>query len=153
MRARARRLALAALLALPALAAHATCSVSAGNLSFGPYDPLSAAPVTTSGTITVSCNQSPPPTVRIEIGPSAVSGGFFPRRMQRIGAADTLAYDLYVDPGASTVWGDGSAGTATQTQTVRKNQPWTATVYGVVPGGQDVTPGVYADSLAITIVF
>lgn len=144
---------LAVSLVLHAGLARAACSVTAGNLSFGPYNPLSAAGATTSGTLTVSCNQSPPPTVNVQIGPSAVSGGFFPRRMQRIGGSATLAYNLYLSAAAATVWGDGTGGTGTRTSTVRKNRPWTLTIYGVMPGSQDVPPGAYGDSLAITIIF
>jgi spore coat protein U-like protein len=36
---------------------------------------------------------------------------------------------------------------------VQKNQPWNATIYGRIPPGQDVRPGSYADTLAITINF
>jgi len=153
MRAKAWLGVLAALLLLPAPGARAACSVAAGNLSFGPYNPLSAAGATTSGTLTVSCNQSPPPTVTVQIGPSAVSGGFAPRRMQRIGGSATLAYNLYLGPAAATVWGNGVGGTGVQSATVRKNRPWTLTIYGVMPGNQDVPPGLYGDSLAITILF
>lgn len=147
------RASLAVLLVLFATGAHAACSVSAGPLSFGPYNPLSPAGSTTSGVITVTCDQAPPPIVTVEISPSGVSGGFFPRRMQRAGGSDTLDYNLYLDPGLTTVWGDGTAGTATQSQRVTKNKPWNVTIYGSMPGLQDVTPGDYADSIGISIIF
>ena len=138
---------------LCAARAHAACNISAGPLSFGPYDPLSPAGATTSGVITVTCNQAPPPIVTIQIGPSAVSGGFFPRRMQRAGGSDTLDYNLYVDPGLTAVWGDGTAGTATQSQRVTKRKPWNVTIYGNMPGLQDVAPGDYSDAIGISIIF
>jgi spore coat protein U-like protein len=143
----------AAFCALFAVGAHAACNVSAGPLSFGPYDPLNPAGSTTSGVITVTCDQAPPPIVTVEIGPSAVSGGFFPRRMQRAGGSDTLDYNLYVDPGLTAVWGDGTAGTATQSRRVTKNKPWNVTIYGNMPGLQDVAPGDYADAIGISIIF
>ena len=143
----------AACFVLFAASAPAACNVSVGPLSFGPYDPLSPAGATTSGVISVSCNQTPPPVVTIQIGPSAVSGGFFPRRMQRAGGSDLLDYNLFVDPGLSSVWGDGTAGTATQSQRVTKNTPWNVTIYGQMPGLQDVTPGDYSDTIGISIIF
>ena len=143
----------AACFVLCAASAHAACNVAVGPLSFGPYNPLSPASSTTSGTISVSCDQAPPPVVTIQIGPSAVSGGFFPRRMQRAGGGDTLDYNLFVDPGLAAVWGDGTAGTATQSQRVTKNKPWNVTIYGSMPGLQDVTPGDYTDSIGISIIF
>lgn len=144
---------LALVLALAPLGAGAACQVNAPNLSFGPYDPLSGAGATTSGVIVVSCDSSPPPDVRLQIGPSAVSGGYFPRRMRADSGSDTIAYNFYADPGAGSVWGDGSGGTVTQTRKVLKNSPWSATVYGMVPAGQDVSVGAYADSVTITIIF
>ena len=133
--------------------AQAACTVSLGNLSFGPYDPLSSAPATTSGNAVVSCNDSPPPTVQIQLSPSSVSGGFFPRRMQNAVGGDTLDYNFYADVGATQVWGDGTAGTATRSQKVPKNSPWSVTFYGRIAVNQNVTPGSYSDVLTITIVF
>ena len=66
---------------------------------------------------------------------------------------DTLDYNLYADIGATQVWGDGTAGTATRSQKVSKNAPWSVTFYGRIAVNQDVTPGSYSDSLTITIVF
>ena len=133
--------------------AHAACTVSLGNLSFGPYDPLSSAPATTSGNAVVACNDTPPPTVQIQLSPSSVSGGFFPRRMSNAVGSDTLDYNFYADVGATQVWGDGTAGTATRSQKVSKNSPWGVTFYGRIAVNQDVTPGSYSDALTITIVF
>ena len=144
---------LAALLLACASSAHAACTVSLGNLSFGPYDPLSSAPATTSGNAVVTCNDSPPPTVQIQLSPSSVSGGFFPRRMRNAVGSDTLDYNFYADVGATQIWGDGTAGTTTRSQKVSKNTPWSVTFYGRIAVNQDVTPGSYSDALTITIVF
>lgn len=146
-----RALALAAMLA-PATAG-AVCNVLGVNLSFGPYDPLSPAGTAVSGTITVACDQSPAPTATIMIGPSLVSGSMNPRRMRLVGGTDVLDYNLYVDAQLGTVWGDGMGGTAVRSDRVQKSKPWTVTVYGRVPGSQDVTVGNYSDSIAITINF
>jgi spore coat protein U-like protein len=133
--------------------ATAACVVTAPALSFGPYDGLSGAPATTSATAVVTCNEAPPPTVTMELGPSAVSGGFFPRQMRNDSGSDRLAYNFYVDAGGATVWGDGTGGTATRSDRVFKNKPWTVTLYGRIPAGQDVSAGSYSDTLTITINF
>lgn len=144
---------LAASLLNAAGAAHAACTVALGNLSFGPYDTLSAAPATTSGNAVVTCNDSPPPTVTIQLSPSSVSGGFFPRRMRNALGSDVLDYNFYADAGTTQIWGDGTGGTVIRSQKVSKNAPWTATFYGRIAPTQDVAPGSYADTLTITIVF
>lgn len=152
MRSKLRTLVAAALLT-GAQAAGAACTVILGNLSFGPYDALSSAPATTSGNAVVSCNDAPPAMVQMQLSASAVSGGFFPRRMRNTGGTDTLDYNFYADVGATSVWGDGTGGTVTRTQHVPKNTPWSVTFYGRISPNQDVAPGSYADTLAITIVF
>jgi spore coat protein U-like protein len=141
------------LMLLSSGASTAACVVTAPSLSFGPYDGLSGAPATTSAVAVVTCNDSPPPTVTMELGPSAVSGGFFPRQMRQDGGSDRLAYNFYVDAGATAVWGDGTGGTATRSDRVFKNKPWTVTIYGRIPAGQDVSAGSYSDTLTITINF
>jgi len=136
-----------------AAAAQAACTVSLGNMSFGPYDPLSSAPATTSGNAVVTCNDTPPPTVQMQLSPSAVSGGFFPRRMKSALGSDTLDYNFYADVGGSAIWGDGTGGTATRSQRVNRNSPWSVPFYGRIAPNQDVAPGSYSDTLTITIVF
>ncbi len=152
MRSEMRALVAAALLA-GTPAAGAACTVALGNLSFGPYDALSSAPATTSGNAVVTCNDSPPATVQIQLGASSVSGGFFPRRMRSAGGTDTLDYNFYADVSATSVWGDGTGGTVTRTQRVPKSTPWSVTLYGRIAPNQDVAPGSYADTLIITVVF
>jgi len=122
------------------------------NISFGPYDTLSVNDTPSTGSITVSCDQSPPPTVTVQIGPGT-SGTFLPRRLQRAGGGGSLGYYLYADAGISQVWGDGTGGTVAPSNRVFKNAPWVATVYGRIPAGQDVMVGSYSDALTITIQF
>lgn len=152
MRTEMRAILAATLLAL-ASATKAACTVVLGNLSFGPYDTLSTAPATTSGNAVVTCNDTPPPTVTIQLSPSSVSGSFFPRRMRSAIGTDVLDYNFYADAGTTQIWGDGTGGTVTRSQKVNRNQPWTATFYGRIAPNQDVSPGSYADTLTITIVF
>ncbi|HET7672460.1 MAG TPA: spore coat U domain-containing protein [Burkholderiales bacterium] len=140
-------------LLLPVGNAFGACTVSMPSLSFGVYDALSSAPVTTSGNAVINCNDNPPPTVTVQLGPSTVSGGFFPRRMRAAAGADLLDYNFYADASATQVFGDGTGGTAIRSMKVNKNQPWSVTFYGRIAPNQDVAPGGYADTLTITINF
>jgi spore coat protein U-like protein len=132
--------------------AGAACSVSATGVNFGAYDVFVATPSDSTGTVTVSCDQAPPVDVTIAIGPSGTSGGFIPRQMRSPSSPDRLNYNLFVNAGRSTVWGDGAAGTSTVfLKNVKKNRPAVTTIYGRIPPGQDVSVGSYSDSLTVTI--
>jgi spore coat protein U-like protein len=132
--------------------AGAACSVSATGVNFGAYDVFVTTPLDSTGTVTVTCDQAPPPDVVIAIGPSGTSGAFIPRQMRTAASPDRLNYNLFTNAGRSTVWGDGAAGTSTVfLKNVTKNRPVVATIYGRIPAGQDVSVGSYSDFLTVTI--
>ena len=133
-------------------AAHAACSVTTTGINFGAYDVFAAVPSDTAGTVTVACDRNPPTDVTISIGPSSTSGGFQPRRMRHASQADRMNYNLFTTASMTTVWGDGSAGTSTVLlRKVNRNRPVTTTIYGRIPPGQNVSVGVYSDSVTVTI--
>lgn len=149
-----------AALALGALAssARASCSASAVPTLFGSYNPLSASANDSTGSVTVTCGihaiailQSY--TVALSTGSS---GSYAPRRMQS-GAA-TLQYQLYRDAARSSVWGDGTAGTALVSGgfllSVLVPVSATHTVYGRLPGLQTTAPpGSYTDTITVTVTY
>lgn len=146
--------ALAALVLFAPLAARAaTCTVSATGVSFGGYDPASAAATANSGTVTVVCSAILPETVNYTITLSAGSGSFFGRTLTFGGS--TLNYKYYTNPTYSTVWGDGSDGSSTVSDgyffsgTITRRY----TVYGRIPAGQWPPAGVYIDSITITVTY
>jgi spore coat protein U-like protein len=145
--------ALAAVLFLQiGIPAHAACLVSATGMNFGAYDVFAAAPRDTTGTVTVACDPNPPTDVTVSIGPSPASGGFNPRQMRRASGTDRMNYNLFTSASMTTVWGDGSAGTSTVLlRKVNRNRPVTATIYGRIPPGQNVSVGAYSDSVTVTI--
>jgi spore coat protein U-like protein len=144
---------LAVLLCLiPVGEAGAACTVSATGVNFGAYDVFVTTPLDSTGTVTVTCDQAPPADITISIGPSGTSGGFIPRQMRSASSSDRLNYNLFINAGRSTVWGDGAAGTSTFfLKNVKKNRPAVTTIYGRIPPGQDVSVGSYSDSLTVTI--
>jgi spore coat protein U-like protein len=132
--------------------AGAACTVSATGVTFGAYDVFVAAPLDSTGTVTVTCDQAPPPDVVIAIGPSGTSGAFIPRQMRSASSPDRLNYNLFTNAGRSTVWGNGAPGTSTVfLKNVPKNRPVVTTIYGRIPPGQDGSVGTYSDSLTVTI--
>ena len=100
----------------------------------------------------MACDRNPPTDVTISIGPSPTSGGFQPRQMRHASQADRMNYNLFTSPSMVTVWGDGSAGTSTVLlRKVNRNRPATATIYGRISPGQNVSVGGYTDTLTVTI--
>jgi spore coat protein U-like protein len=112
---------------------------------------LDATAVTSTGTITIDCNESQ--HVVIGIGPSPNSGGFTPRQMLQTSGGSLLDYNLYTASDMTIIWGDGTQGSSTIFVNVKKNKPQDTLVYGQIPAGQDVSVGSYSESLLVTVNF
>jgi len=144
---------LAAALIAPT-AARAACTVSSAGVAFGAYDPLSGTPDDSIGTVSSTCTiLDPAPEVEIGAGNS---GTFTTRRMSNGGS--NLNYNLYTNAGRTIVWGNGSGGTGTVTMSGGTPvlffwRTYSATIYGRIPAGQNVTAGSYADTLIIQVNF
>jgi len=140
-------IALAALVFAPAALA-SSCAISSGSVIFGNYDTLSPVPTDATATLQVNCDQPLP--YAIKLGAGINSGGSPLRRQMRSGdGRDPLYYNLFLDPGLSSIWGDGSGATAIY---MGSGQPQNSIiVYGRVPALQGVGPGIYTDTVTITV--
>lgn len=130
--------------------AYAACSVSTTAVNFGNYDSFVTTPLDTTGTITVSCDTTPPVDVTIAISASSSSGLFNPRQMKHTTRPNLLNYNLYTKQNRTTVWGDGTGGTSTVV--VKGTRQKNVTIYGSIPPRQNVPPGIYGDILTVTII-
>ena len=119
----------------------AACNVSPQGVSFGNYDPLGHTALDGVGNVNVSCDAPTSFTVSLGTGNGTVED----RRMT--GAPAQLAYNLYKDPSRLLVWGDAGGGVSSNGTNVD------LTVYGRIPGSQNVEPNVYADSVTVTVTF
>jgi spore coat protein U-like protein len=124
------------------------CTISTSGLSFGAYSTFSAAPLASTATVNYQCALAI--LVRVELSTGS-AGGFAPRRMTS--GASTLDYNLFLDAGYSTIWGNGSAGTGRLSHIVVALFPHVATVYGRAPGLQDVPAGTYSDTVTASIIW
>jgi spore coat protein U-like protein len=145
---------LAAALLLAPGAGRAVCNVTATGVAFPPYDAFSPMAATGVGTVTVTCDEVPPPNVTLSLSTGG-SGTFSPRRMARAGGGGTLVYNVFTTSGGTAVWGDGAAGSSTVSlHRVRRNEGGRITnVFGTIPPGQNVQPGSYSDTLTVTIAW
>lgn len=110
-----------------------------------------------NGVINVSCvvsgvvPQSVLYTVKLDLSANAQGTQ---RRMNHGG--NTLQYNVYCSGGYNQVWADGnnstcmaSGGQPNLLGTLLGVHP----VYGRIPGGQFVAPGIYSDSIAIQVLY
>lgn len=119
-----------------------TCSLSAPGVAFGGYDPLNGADREGTGNINVSCDG----VVTYSIALSTGAGSYSARSMSN--GVSQMQYNLYTDTLRSNVWGDGSGGTSTVSGTGGDHA-----VYGLIPGGQNVTVGTYTDTVTVTVTY
>lgn len=139
------------------VAAATSCSMAAGNVAFGGYDVFSAISLDTDSTVIVTCSRDGGPqniTVSITIGPGAYGGTTTSRKMKMNGGGDLLGYNLFKDAGRTVVWGEVSGLDAfTQTLAVpnKSSAQLTATIFGRMPAGQEVSKGSYSDTVFVTV--
>lgn len=138
------------------LAPLCTCGVTATPLSFAPFNPLLGTLQRSSSTVRLNCNSTVGLLVPYTVALSTGSGSYTSRRMTS--GARTLNYNLYTDSAYSTVWGDGTSGSAVLSGNVTLaalasfSLPFT--LYGQIDAGQNtLVPGVYTDNLTVTLTY
>lgn len=127
------------------------CIITASPIDFGDYDPLVAnrtQPLDTQGWLQFSCTKNTGVKVELDDGQNA-SGG--QRRMASTGS--TLEYEIYQDAGHTQRFGSGAEASDHSAALVSTRAAWAIFTYGRVPGGQNVAPGDYDDTITATIIF
>ena len=132
-----------------------SCSIAAGPLTFGNYDPTgvqSATPLDGTASITVQCLNSLSADVTLGQGANADAGSTDASPLRRLsnGSGDYLSYDLYSDSSRTVAWGN-TVGSAVGH--VGTGLPVIITVYGRLQAGQTGPTGVYTDTVVATITF
>jgi spore coat protein U-like protein len=130
-----------------------SCTVSGTALNFGSnIDPLAAAtPLDATSTLSVKCTNTTPYTVSLNAGANAGGASAFSARAMKSGS-NSLGYQLYLDTGRSTVWGDASNASSTSSGT-GTGSTQSLTIYGRLPSLANVVPGSYSDTVTVTISY
>ena len=144
----------------PAQGAVLNCTVSATSVAFGSYTPLQPSALIGTGTMTAICTvDSHKNTLTVDLS-SGMSGSFITRTLTTTVGTTTypLNYNLYQDAANTLIWGDGTGGSQADTVTITRhgnNNTITTnvTVYGAVAPAQDPAPGIYTDSITISVNF
>lgn len=128
------------------------CTVSGSVMNFGSaIDPLaSATPLDATSTLSVQCTNTTPYTVALNAGSNAGGASNFTTRAMKSGA-HSLGYQLYLDAGRSTVWGDGTASSTSSGTGTGSTQ--SLTIYGRLPSLANVIPGSYTDTVTVTVSY
>jgi spore coat protein U-like protein len=117
-------------------------------IAFGTYSVFGTVNLASTSQFTVRCNPNTSGRLTLSTGGS---GTFTPRQMASGG--NTGDYNLYLDPAGTTIWGDNSGGSISYD--VFNGTPgdklFTDFIYGIVPFGQDLAPGNYADTVFATL--
>ena len=135
------------------------CIISAGALSFGAYDPVSAnasSELDQTATLTVTCTNGAAANITLDQGTNAATGSTdsAPLRRLKLDASNFLSYSLWQDSGHATVWGNTTSSPNTSESYTGTGTSGTVTVYGKIAGGQTtVHAGSYADTVVVTVSF
>lgn len=134
------------------------CRVSTtGAVAFGGYDVTSLSPADSQVNIGITCDRDGGPanvTLTMGLGAGLHATSVNSRRMLHAGGSgDYLSYGLYSNVGRSTVWGfSPGVDTVARLVTVPKGSASTTfTIYGRIPARQNVSAGVYGDSVQLSI--
>jgi len=133
-----------------------TCTIAASTFNLGTYAPLSGSATSGTGTVSVTCSALLAGlNVSYVISLNAGSSGTFTARTMQFSSYN-LNYNIYTTAAHTTVWGDGTAGTGTISDSYNLALTSTTknyTTYGLIPASQNVKPGTYSDSITATVTF
>jgi spore coat protein U-like protein len=126
------------------------CNVNATNVNFGSSG-LLTSPLTATGVITAQCTANDSYSIALNAG-TTTGASLGNRQMVLSGQSSTINYQLYTSAGRTTIWGDGTSGTATL-GAVATGSNQTYTVYGLVPAQSTPMPGAYTDTVTATVTY
>jgi spore coat protein U-like protein len=131
----------------------ATCSISAGALAFGSYDPVVGSQVDGQATLSVSCTKGATATITLGQGSHAAGGSTDSSPVRRMKDAGTnhLSYALFSDLARTTEWGN-TAGTGVDYTSIGSAAA-SVIVYGRIAASQDLPAGAYTDTVVATVTF
>ncbi len=124
----------------------AFCTVTGTAVAFGNY---SSSQLDQSGSIGVVCTNGTTYTVALDAGSG--TGATVATRKMTGTSGSTLNYTLYKDSGRSSVWGQ-TTGTDTVAGT-GSGSLQSLNVYGRIAGAQYPGPGVYTDTVTVTLTY
>ena len=132
----------------------ANCTIAAGALGFGAYDPIvanAAAPLSGTATINVTCTNAASTTITLDQGLNPAGGSTNAAPLRQMAAGGSfLTYGLFQDNAHTITWGNTAGTGVVYTGT---GVAGSVTVFGQVPAAQNLPAGTYNDTVVATITF
>lgn len=131
-----------------------SCTVTATGVSFGNYNPLSSSDTDSTGSVRVRCTLLAALAGSYTIDLSTGSSGSYTQRTLRKGASN-LGYNLYTNATRSQIWGDGTGGSLDVARSffALLIVDQTTTIYARIRPAQNVSGGVYSDTITVTVTY
>jgi spore coat protein U-like protein len=124
----------------------ASCSISGvSNIGFSGYNPTLTS--TGTGSISALCSKDTPYTLSLSAGV-----GTFANRAMSGPVTDKLNYNVFLDAGYTSIFGDGTSTTSSVSAT-GTGAVQAITVYGKIPSGQFINVGSYSETLTVSLVY
>jgi spore coat protein U-like protein len=149
------------LAAAPAARAAVTvnCTVTAGGIAFGVYNPFNTVGDASTGSLVVTCTGSGTGTTNVTVDVSlstGISGTYANRTM--LSGVNVLNYNIYWSAAYQQIMGNGTGGSYSGsagpiTLNAGGSVQATGTMYGYVPPQQNVAPGGYSDVITVTVTY
>jgi spore coat protein U-like protein len=136
-----------------------SCTVTAGSIAFGIYNPLATASNASSGSLRIDCSGKGTGSAQVTANltlSAGLSGSFATRKM--FSGANTLNYNIFWSTAYNQIMGDGTGGSfggsaGPFTVPAGGTNSATGTMYGLIPASQDVAPGSYLDTIVVTVTY
>lgn len=136
----------------------AVCQMSATAINFGTYIPGNGATLKANSSISIQCTSgTATPTLALNAG---ASGGTMTNRLMLGPGGAKVQYNLYTSSSYSTVFGDGTGGSSTESVTIGTGSfttPVQVTVYGEfldsAANRLSAAAGTYTDTVTATLTY
>lgn len=132
-----------------------SCSVATTAVTFGNYNPISATATTANGNVAVTCSALVIFTASYVISMAKGNSTTYTPRFMNLSGVH-LNYNLYTTAGFASIWGDGTGGTITVSDSytaVGLSETRNYTPFGQIPALQVVGAGTYTDTVLVTVTY
>lgn len=130
-------------------------SVSASDMTFGDYNPISGNPGQMNNAITVICSAGVEYVIALDSGVNYSGGAHRNLLSQESAACDFLRYAMYMDPSFKRLWGDGTSSHGAPYYGTGTGSAEVLTIYGHMPENQTnaIAGRSYKDTVTVTLSY